>query len=242
MLKKALTFSTFLTLGIVLTISSLKAHSASSKTSNTIDADSSVQVSTTAIDTIQALYVKTNLDKYITYDVFKNAVEGFNKITGKQKPILTLIDFSKPSSEERLFVIDLSKQEVLLKSYVSHGKNSGGNYAQKFSNKNGSYQSSLGFYRTAGTYTGANGYSLLLDGLEKGFNDNARQRAIVMHGADYANPNTIKSMGRLGRSLGCPALPRTVSKKVIDIIKNGSVMYIHANNEEYLTQSKFINS
>ncbi|MGL5636938.1 MAG: murein L,D-transpeptidase catalytic domain family protein [Bacteroidales bacterium] len=242
MLKKALTFSSFLTLGIVLTISSIKAHSASSKILSTIDTDSSLQVNTPAIDTIQALYLKTNLDKHIAYDVFKNAVEGFNKITDKQKPILTLIDFSKPSSEERLFVIDLSKHEVLLKSYVSHGKNSGGNYAEKFSNKNGSYQSSLGFYTTAGTYIGANGYSLLLDGLEKGFNDNARQRAIVMHGADYANPNTIKSMGRLGRSLGCPALPRTISKKVIDIIKNGSVMYIHANNQEYLTKSKIINS
>ncbi|MGL5229065.1 MAG: murein L,D-transpeptidase catalytic domain family protein [Bacteroidales bacterium] len=244
MFKKALTFSSLFALGIVLTISSLNAHSAlsMSKENCSIGIDSSEQTIKTQTDSIKSLYLKTNIDKYVTYDVFKNAVQGFNKINSKQKPILTLIDFSKPSSEERLFVIDLSKQEIILSSYVSHGKNSGGNYAENFSNRNGSYQSSLGFYKTAGTYIGANGYSLLLDGLEKGFNDNARKRAIVMHGADYANPNTIKSMGRLGRSLGCPALPRSVSKKVIDIIKNGSVMYIHANNQEYLTHSKLLNS
>ena len=120
MFKKALTFSSLFALGIVLTISSLNAHSAlsMSKEDCSIGIDSSEQTIKTQTDSIKSLYLKTNIDKYVTYDVFKNAVQGFNKINSKQKPILTLIDFSKPSSEERLFVIDLSKQEIILSSYV----------------------------------------------------------------------------------------------------------------------------
>ena len=128
---------------------------------------------------------------------------------------------------------------MLYSSVVSHGKNSGENYATSFSNEVGSYKSSLGFYLTGNTYQGKNGYSLLLDGLEKGINDRARERAIVVHGAAYANPSVCKS-GRLGRSFGCPAVPQKLSRPIIDAIKGGSVMYIYAGTPDYLAHSSVL--
>jgi len=134
-------------------------------------------------------------------------------------------------------VFDMKHRRMLYSSVVSHGKNSGGNYATSFSNEYGSYKSSLGFYLTASTYQGRNGYSLILDGLEKGINDRARERAIVVHGAAYADPSVASRGGRLGRSFGCPALPTSVSRPIIDAIKGGSVMYIYAETPSYLAQS-----
>ena len=164
---------------------------------------------------------------------------GYNRIKEKSKPILTLIDFSKPSTEKRFFVFDMEKKQLLFSSVVSHGRNSGGNYATSFSNQNGSYKSSLGFYLTENTYQGGNGYSLILNGLEKGINDKAKERSIVVHGASYANP-TVAASGRLGRSLGCPALPTKLAKPIINTIKDGSVMFIYANNSSYLAQSDIL--
>ncbi|MGL4403638.1 MAG: murein L,D-transpeptidase catalytic domain family protein [Fusobacteriaceae bacterium] len=186
------------------------------------------------------------LHKYfseIDYEAFSNAIEGFNKIENKKHNLLTIIDYTKPSTQERFYVIDLEKNKILYKSHVAHGKNSGENYTTKFSNKLNSYQTSYGFFRTAETYQGGNGYSLKLDGLEPGINDRARERAIVIHGAAYANPR--KSYGtndRLGRSLGCPALPTALNKKVIDTIKNGSLIYAHANQSNYAMNSKIISA
>ena len=154
--------------------------------------------------------------------------------------ILMLIDFSISCTEKRLYVLDMKNKKLLYTSVVSHGRNSGENYATSFSNKNGSYKSSLGFYLTENTYQGRNGYSLVLNGLEKGINDQAKQRAIVMHGAAYANPNIAASAGRLGRSLGCPALPQALAKPIIDTIKKGSVLFIYANNKDYLANSTFL--
>lgn len=193
-------------------------------------------------DTDSILYTELNLQKQIPYPAFKQALAGFKQISGKKKDLLTFIDFTKASTEERFFVIDVAKRKILYNTVVSHGRNSGLKYATKFSNKNGSFQSSLGFYLTGGTYVGKNGYSLLLDGLEKGINDRARERAIVVHGAPYANPSVIKASGRLGRSLGCPALPQSVSKEIIDVIKNGSVLYIYANDADYQRNSPIIKS
>lgn len=150
-----------------------------------------------------------------------------------------MIDFTKPSTEKRLFVFDMEQKKMLYSSVVSHGKNSGENYATSFSNEVGSYKSSLGFYLTGNTYQGKNGYSLLLDGLEKGINDRARERAIVVHGAAYANPSVCKS-GRLGRSFGCPALPQALTKPIINTIKGGSVLFIYANNKEYMAKSSIL--
>lgn len=154
----------------------------------------------------------------VNFLAFRQAVAGYNLIKQKSKSILTLIDFTKSSTEKRLFVFDMEQKKMLYSSVVSHGKNSGENYATSFSNEVGSYKSSLGFYLTGNTYQGRNGYSLLLDGLEKGINDRARERAIVVHGAAYANPSVCKS-GRLGRSFGCPALPQALTKPIINTIK-----------------------
>ena len=137
-------------------------------------------------------------------------------------------------------MIDLKLKKVLFISYVAHGRNSGEKYATSFSNQEGSFKSSLGFYQTENTYYGKNGYSLVLNGLERGINDKAKERAIVVHGAAYADPSTIQSCGRLGRSLGCPALPLAVSKKIIDTIKGGTLLYIHGDDKTYASRSTFI--
>lgn len=191
-------------------------------------------------DESQWLYEQMDLEGLIQFDAFKSAYTGYKKLNKGNNHLLTLIDFSLPSSEKRMYVLDMAKKEVLFVSYVSHGRNSGGNYATSFSNRDGSYQSSLGFYRTAGTYNGGNGYSLQLDGLEKGINDKARQRAIVIHGADYCSERMIRSTGRLGRSFGCPALPRELNKPIIDTIKGGSLLFIYADQPEYLANSEVL--
>lgn len=157
--------------------------------------------------------------------------------TGKP---LTIIDFSIPSSEDRLWVIDMEKFEVSYQSLVAHGRNSGERIAKNFSNQHSSYMSSLGFYITGETYQGNHGYSLRLDGLEKGINDQARSRAIVIHGADYVNEKFISATGRLGRSLGCPALPMGPHEVIINLIKDKSPIFIYADVPEYLAHSPFL--
>jgi hypothetical protein len=185
------------------------------------------------------LYRTMQLEGIVGWDAFRQAVTGYHKIAGRKRDVLTLIDFSRPSTEKRLFVFDMKQHRLLFSSVVSHGKNSGGVYATSFSNQNGSYKSSLGFYLTENTYQGGNGYSLILNGLEKGINDKAKERSIVVHGASYANP-TVAASGRLGRSLGCPALPTKLAKPIINTIKDGSVMFIYANNSSYLAQSDIL--
>ena len=186
------------------------------------------------------LYHEMALEGTIDYTVFERAIAGYNRMGSFDKNILTVIDFTKPSTEKRLFVIDLKWKKVLFISYVAHGRNSGEKYATSFSNQEGSFKSSLGFYQTENTYYGKNGYSLVLNGLERGINDKAKERAIVVHGAAYADPSTIRSCGRLGRSLGCPALPLAVSKKIIDTIKGGTLLYIHGDDKTYASRSTFI--
>ena len=176
--------------------------------------------------------------------VFDLAIKGFNKLfnAGKLNNTnkITIIDFSQPSTEKRLYVIDLDKKQILFQSLVSHGSGTGTLWAKSFSNRAKSYKSSPGFYVTGETYTGGNGYSLRLDGVESGINDNARNRAIVMHGADYANQSTIGSLGFLGRSQGCPALPLSLHKPVINTIKNGTCLFIYTPDKSYLQRSEFL--
>lgn len=158
----------------------------------------------------------------------------------KRPELLTVIDYSLPSTEERLWVLDLERGEVLFHELTTHGKGTGGNLAREFSNVSMSLKSNLGLMTTAETYYGKNGYSLRLDGHERGFNDQARPRAIVIHGADYATPAFVRRIGRLGRSWGCPALDPEVSRQVIDTIQGGSVVFGYYPSESYLTRSAFL--
>jgi hypothetical protein len=151
---------------------------------------------------------------------------------------LAVIDYSQPSTAKRLWVFDLAGERLLHQEYVAHGSGSGDNLARRFSNVDGSYQTSLGLYRTAETYIGKNGYSLRMDGLDPGFNDNARQRAIVMHGAWYANPDLIRTQGRLGRSQGCPALREQVAKVVIDELKQRNLVFAYADDAAWLQRGR----
>lgn len=184
------------------------------------------------LDNLSDTYNTLNLNDKISFKAFSNAIDGLNQISKKKNNILTIVDFTKPSTVERMFVIDLDKNEVLLSSYVSHGKGSGDLYAQSFSNKDGTFKSSPGFFLTGNIYNGKNGDSLELYGLEKGINDNVRKRNIVVHGATYANPNFIKGNGRLGRSKGCLAVPVSVNKNLINLISGGTVFYVHIKDYE----------
>jgi len=194
-----------------------------------------------------ALYSNLQLAaKGLSESAFKTAYEGYMKLIERgsinEKGILTIIDFSQPSVKERLFVIDLAKEKVLIKSLVAHGKNSGLNYAKSFSNIPESNKSSLGFYLTLGTYEGSKGYSMQLKGLEKNINNNAYDRAIVMHGADYVSEQFARNHGYIGRSHGCPAIPTEQTKKIINSIKNGTVLFIYHPDSDYIKKSNIINS
>lgn len=193
-----------------------------------------------ACSATETIYAEMHLNDLVDLSVFEKAYIGYLKLNAKNKNILSIIDFDQPSNEKRLLVLDIKHKKILFHSYVAHGRNSGNLYADSFSNKQGSHKSSLGFYVTENTYQGRNGYSLILNGLEKGINDQAKARAIVIHGADYCSENVIASSGRLGRSFGCPAIPRELTEPIINTIKNGSLLFIHASNRSYLAQSKIL--
>jgi hypothetical protein len=154
--------------------------------------------------------------------------------------ILTVIDYSIPSTEPRLWTFDLSGRKLLFREHVAHGVNSGGNRPTKFSNINGSRQTSLGLFVAEEPYYGANGYSMRMRGLEKGVNHLARERAIVMHGAPYVNPEAARKQGRLGRSWGCPAVRTAVARKMIDTLKNGSLIFAYYPDNQWLASSAFL--
>lgn len=153
---------------------------------------------------------------------------------------LAVIDYSRPSTEPRLWVFDVAGEALLYSELVAHGRNTGGNHASRFSNDDGSHQSSLGLFRTAETYVGGNGYSLRMDGLEPGINDRARDRAIVMHGAWYVDPVAAARQGRLGRSHGCPALRPQVARGLIDSIKGGQLLFAYYPDQGWLRQSRYV--
>ena len=197
-------------------------------------------------DSLQQLYTTIGLEKYdLSYDVFRYAMIGYVTLRqqGKlnSKNLLSIIDFTKSSCKKRFYTIDLEKLNVKYFTYVSHGKNTGDDLAKSFSNFVHSNQSSLGFYVTGETYIGSKGYSLKLDGMEYGYNDNMRERAVVMHDADYVSEYWIKKYGRLGRSQGCPALPKEISKEVIDSIKDRTAIFAYYDDINYLKNSTFLN-
>ena len=157
-----------------------------------------------------------------------------------REDLLTVIDYSLPSTQPRLFVFDLAAQRLLFRELVAHGKNSGDNYTRYFSNSHGSLATSLGLFVTADTYVGGNGYSLRLRGLEEGFNDSAWDRLIVMHGASYVSRAAIGALGRLGRSWGCPAVRKEVARKLIDTVRGGSAVFAYYPESDWLEHSRFL--
>lgn len=179
-----------------------------------------------------------------SYDVFNLAIKGYNNLKNAnnlKKNILTIADFSLPSDSKRFWVIDMDKKKILFNDLVAHGRNSGENIAAKFSNTPESNMSSLGFYVTGETYTGKHGLSMFLDGMDPEFNNNARQRAIVVHGADYVSSDFIKRYGRLGRSFGCPALSSAIITPVINTISGGSCLFIYYPDKDFISKSKVLN-
>jgi hypothetical protein len=192
------------------------------------------------------LYDSMKLEKSgLDQKAFEYAWRGYHNLMkqGKLKKsyVLTVCDFTQSSSNKRMYVIDVAHKKLLFNTYVSHGMNSGIEYATSFSNKANSFKSSLGFFVTSKTYLGKNGLSLKVQGLEKGFNDQATKRHIVLHGADYVSPEYLKDNGEMGRSLGCTAMPNAMSPKIIKTIKNGSCLFIYHPTAKYLSRSTVIN-
>ncbi len=184
--------------------------------------------------------------KGLDKDVFQKAIAGYHFLLNKGKisrpGILTIADYSQPSSAKRLYILDLNNGKVLHHTYVSHGKNSGSTMAKSFSNSEGSNMTSLGFMVTAETYYGSKGYSMRLDGQEAGFNDNVRNRAVVMHAAEYVAGARAKSGIMMGRSFGCPAVPPAENREIIDQIKGGTLFYSHGDDMRYAQASRIINA
>jgi len=191
------------------------------------------------------VYDSLNLEKEgLSKEVFEMALKGMEKLlqsgVTRKDNVIAIADFNQPSINKRLYIIDLNKFELKFRTWVAHGRNSGKQMADHFSNKMSSFQSSPGFYVTRGTYQGMHGYSLRLDGVERGINDNAGRRAIVMHGADYVNPATISKLGYIGRSQGCPAIPMNLHRRVIDQLKDGACLFIYSPLISYLKKSDLI--
>ena len=193
------------------------------------------------------LYSAINLtDSGLSRNIFNLAIKGLIKLDTKGRlqnsTILTIADYSQSSSNKRLYVIDLKNKKLLFNTYVAHGRNTGSEFAKNFSNQEGSFKSSLGFYITLNPIIGLHtGLSLILDGVEKGINDHAGKRAIIMHGADYATADFIKKYGRLGRSQGCPALPPEMNKPIIESIKGGTCLFIYNPDNKYIQNSSLLN-
>lgn len=184
-------------------------------------------------------------EKGLSHKALEYALKGYNYLVSKGmlgKSILSICDFSQSSRNKRLYIIDPVNLKLVLNTYVAHGRNSGAEYATSFSNKPESLKSSLGFYLTKSTYQGGHGLSLRIEGLERGFNDNANARNIVVHGSQYVGPDFLRYNACCGRSYGCPAIPSDEISQVIQTIKDGSCLFIYHPSQDYLKRSKIINS
>lgn len=230
---------------ILLPILNAGSKSGQQQFQSIITINDTVQI--TSVDTVMELiYDSLKLKKLgLNKEAFKYAYTGYKKLEEEGKinkeGIITICDFSQSSKRKRLYLIDLNEYKLLLNTYVAHGKNSGAEYARKFSNRPESLQSSLGFYRTKKTYYGGHGLALTLSGLEPGFNDKAERRKIVVHGSQYIGDNYRRWGKFMGRSFGCPAVPMKQSKKLINTIKGGSCLFIYHPSKNYLAGSKILN-
>ncbi len=196
---------------------------------------------------ISTVYKQINFSEseQLDYYVFVNAMTGYMNLKAENKlstdkDILTVCDYSLSANNKRMWVIDLRSKTILLNTYVAHGQGTGEEYATRFSNNEGSHQSSLGFYVTGTTYTGKHGNSMYLHGMDEGYNSAAYKRAIVVHGAGYVSSDFIAGTGRLGRSWGCPAVSNDVSEKLIDMTKEGTCLFIYYPEQKYLASSPWL--
>lgn len=208
---------------------------------------SSASNSAAANNLVDSIFNSLDLEQAgLSREAFFEAYKGYEYLLSKnklrRKDLLTIADFSQSSSKKRLYIIDLAKGKILFNTYVAHGHNSGTDYATSFSNAANSNKSSLGFLVTAETYNGGKGYSLRFDGVEKGINDNVRDRAIVMHGSSYVNPARAANGTMMGRSWGCPAVSYAEHKTIINTIKGGSCFFIYSPDAFYVNNSKILNT
>ena len=243
MINKFVLISAFLTISLAFT-SVEPAETAGAIT--TSEENITAVAEPSAEEKINVLYEKFSAvnEEMPSQVSFTYAITGYNKLEKEEKiknKLLTIVDFSLPSTEKRMWILDMENNNILYHTFVSHGQNTGGNMATKFSNTPNSLQSSLGFYVTAETYYGKNGLSLFIDGMESEFNSKARERYVVIHGADYAKEDSIKRLGRLGRSYGCPAVPSEIAIDLINKIKGGSALFIYHPSQDYIAKSTYLN-
>lgn len=232
-------------LTLFFALSSFKAKSnkvayknAAVKNASTEDLTSAEAVSNKLYDSLKLN--ELGLSKEVLQMAYKGQQQLLNNGVLNNDAVVAIADFSQPSSQKRLYIIDTKNYRVLFNTYVAHGRNSGLTYAERFSNRPESLESSLGFYVTKNTYFGKHGLSLKLEGLEKGFNDNAEARAIVLHGAEYIGTSRADA-AYMGRSFGCPAVPQAQSETVINLLKNGTCLFLYHPTEQYLHGSKILN-
>jgi len=198
------------------------------------------------ISEVSAIYDSIKLAKSgLKKEVFEYAVKGYLALSEENKinrsGIITICDFSQSSRRKRMYVVDIANYKLLMQTHVAHGRNSGKEYANRFSNKPESLQSSLGFYITRNTYYGGHGLALTIDGMEPGINDKARTRKIVMHGSAYVGNDYLRFSKLIGRSFGCPAVPAKQCRKIINTIKNGTCFFIYHPTKKYIQTSKILN-
>ena len=230
----------FLSLLIISSLSFSEGTNLESINQNTaIATETDIKPQKVILD-VKSVYDSLNIKGKIDYSIFQKAYLGYVQIPNKNPGVLVIIDYTKPSNEERFYVLDLNKKKLVYSTRVAHSKNSGLEIPLEFSDDPNSYQSSLGFFLTLGEYNGAYGYSLRLKGLEENINANAESRAIVIHGGDIVNDEYIKKYGFAGRSLGCPVLPAALTKEIVNYIKHGRVLFIYGNDEEYIEESYYL--
>lgn len=234
-----------LSLAIVFFPSFISSHTLSPASISSSDSVSTEHASFSYADSsrLNLLYSGLQLDSLgLSVEAYHKAIAGFLNMVMSgaihNPGVLSIIDFSRPSNEKRLFVLDMNSGTLLFNTLVAHGRNSGKLLATRFSNRMNSFMSSLGFYITGDPFMGAHGYSLSLEGIEKGWNDNASHRRIIMHPADYVSEEHIRQWGYLGRSEGCPAIPSELDRAIIDSIRGGSCLFIYSPDNRYLQRSK----
>jgi hypothetical protein len=233
--------------GLILLVSILFARPLEANTVKASDNGDKSSWSARVMKEAEMAYEQLDLSvKGLSKKAFLYGWKGYRLLQKKgvlhNTEVLTICDFSESSKKKRLYIIDVSNMTLLLNTYVAHGRNSGGEFATRFSNKPQSRQSSLGFYITRQTYTGDHGLSLRIEGLERGFNDRANARNIVVHGSSYLGGEFLENNAFNGRSYGCPAVPDDQAEEIISTIKDGSCLFIYHPSRNYVAKSHIINA